>query len=104
MDRKWQFGAALALALVVPAALAQTPAQERTVMRPDGSVVHPIQSDREPRGNAWWQRDRGAISDEQERRRAETYQDRVERNDMRTREREGAMQNPARQVSPTRGY
>jgi hypothetical protein len=103
MNRKWQIGSVLALALGVSAALAQTP-QERTVMRPDGTVVHPIQSDREPRGNAWWQRDRGAISEDQERRRAETYQDRVERNDMRMREREGAMQNPSRQVSPTRGY
>jgi hypothetical protein len=74
------------------------------VTRPDGSVIHPIQSDREPRGTAWWQRDRGAISEEQERRRVETQQNTLERQEQRMREREGALQNPSRQVAPTRGY
>jgi hypothetical protein len=55
-------------------------------------------------GNAWWQRDRGEIAAEQERRRVETQQQALERQEQRMRERDAALQNPARQIAPTRGY
>jgi hypothetical protein len=105
MHRTWhlRLAAALSLALAVPAALGQTRAPERTVTRPDGSVIYPM-TEPAPRGNAWWQRDRGAIADEQERRRVETQQEALQRQEQRMRERDAALQNPARQIAPTRGY
>jgi hypothetical protein len=104
MDRKqWQIGGALVLALAVPATMAQTPPAERVVTRPDGTVVHPYVNEREPRGNAWWQRNRGSVADEQERRRLETQRSTLERQEMRSQERAGALQNPARQPASTVG-
>ena len=105
MDRKrqWQIGGALVLALAVPATMAQMPPAERVVTRPDGTVVHPYVNEREPRGNAWWQRDRGSNAEERERQRLDTQRDTLERQEMRTRERAGALQNPARQIPPTAG-
>ncbi len=106
MDRKrqWQIGGALVLALVVPATIAQTRPAERVVTRPDGTVVHPYVDEQSTRSNAWWQRNRGSIADEQERRRLETQQNAIERQEMRSRERAGALQNPARQIPSTVGY
>ena len=101
---RWQIGGILALALVVPATMAQTRPEERVVTRPDGTVVYPIVNERETRGNAWWQRNRGSTAEEQERRRLETQQNTLERQDMRSRERAGALQNPARQIPPTAGH
>jgi len=105
MDRKrqWQIGGALALALVVPATVAQTRAPERTVTRPDGTVVYPFVDEQQTRGNAWWQRNRGSVAEEQERRRLETQEDTVERQQKRARERAAALENPARQTQPTVG-
>jgi len=104
MNRKWQIGGALVLVLAVPAALlAQTPARERPVTRPDGTVVYPFVDEQPTRGNAWWQRNRGSVAEEQERRRLETQQNTLERQEQRSQERAGALQNPARQVSPTVG-
>jgi hypothetical protein len=105
MDRKrqWQIGGALVLALAVPATLAQTPPAERVVTRPDGTVVHPYVNEREPRGNAWWQRDRSSNSEERERQRLETQRSTLERQEMRSQERAGALQNPARQPASTVG-
>jgi hypothetical protein len=105
MDRKrqWQIGATLVLALVVPATIAQTRATEREVTRPDGTVVYPLVDEQQTRGNAWWQRNRGSVADEQERRRLETQQNTLERQEMRSRERAGALQNPARQPASTVG-
>jgi hypothetical protein len=101
--RTWRIAGALGLLLVVPATFAQTPAAERPVTRPDGTVVYPFVDEQQTRGNQWWQRNRGAASDEQERRRVETQQSTLERQEMRTREREGALQNPARQIQPSTG-
>jgi hypothetical protein len=105
MDRKrqWQIGGVLVFALVVPVAVAQTPAQERAVTRPDGTVVYPYVNEREPRGNAWWQRDRSSNSEERERQRLETQRSTLERQEMRSQERAGALQNPARQIPSTAG-
>ena len=104
MDRKqWRIGGALVLALVVPATVAQTRAPERVVTRPDGTVVQPLVDEQQTRGNAWWQRNRGSVSEEQERRRLETQQNTLERQEMRSQERAGALASPARQVSPTGG-
>ncbi len=105
MDRKrqWQIGGALVLALVVPATVAQTRAPERAVTRPDGTVVYPFVDEQQTRGNAWWQRNRGSVAEEQERRRLEAQQDTVERQQMRARERAAALENPARQIPPTVG-
>ncbi len=103
MNRKWQIGGALVLVLVAPATLAQTPARERPVTRPDGTIVYPFVDEQQSRGNAWWQRNRGSVADEQERRRLETQQNTLERQELRSQERAGALQNPARQVSPTVG-
>ncbi len=100
----WRIAGVLGLALVVPATLAQTRAPERVVTRPDGTVVYPLVDEQQTRGNEWWQRNRGAVADEQERRRAETQQNTLERQEMRSRERAGALQNPARQVSPAAGH
>ncbi len=104
MDRKrqWQIGGALVLALVVPATVAQTQAPERAVTRPDGTVVYPF-VDEQQRGNAWWQRNRGSVAEEQERRRLETQEDTAERQQKRARERAAAYENPARQTQPTVG-
>ncbi len=105
MDRKrqWQIGGALVLALVVPATVAQTRAPERPVTRPDGTVVYPFVDEQQTRGNAWWQRNRGSVAEEQERRRLETREDTVERQQKRARERAAALENPARQTQPTVG-
>jgi len=104
VDRKqWQIGGALVLALAVPATLAQTPPAERVVTRPDGTVVHPYVNERETRGNAWWQRDRGSNAEERERQRLETQRSTLERQEMRSQERAGALQNPARQPASTVG-
>jgi hypothetical protein len=101
--RQWQIGATLVLALVAPATIAQTRVPERVVTRPDGSVVYPIVDEQQTRGNAWWQRNRGSVAEEQERRRLETQQNTLERQEMRAREREGALQSPARQIPGTVG-
>jgi hypothetical protein len=105
MDRKrqWQIGGVLVFALVVPVTVAQTPAQERAVTRPDGTVVYPFVDEQQTRGNAWWQRNRGSVAEEQERRRLETRQGTVERQQMRARERAAALENPARQTPSTVG-
>src|SRR3970040_1827019 len=39
---RWQIGGVLALALAVPATMAQTRPDERVVTRPDGTVVQPF--------------------------------------------------------------
>jgi len=107
MDRKRQrqIGGALVLALVVPATVAQTGPEERVVTRrPDGTVVYPLVNEQETRGgNTWWQRDRDVGADERERRRSEAQRDAAERQEMRLRERQGALANPARQIPPTVG-
>ena len=104
MDRKqWRIGGALVLALIVPATVAQTRPEERVVIRPDGTVVQPSVSEQETRGNAWWQRDRGSSAEERERQRVETQRATLERQEMRSRERAGALENPARQIPATVG-
>jgi hypothetical protein len=100
---RWQVGGALALALAVPATLAQTRVEERVVTRPDGTVVYPFVSERETRGSSWWPRDRAVDADERERRRLETQRSAEERRELRAREREAALENPARQIPPTSG-
>jgi hypothetical protein len=102
--RSWQTGGLLVLALVVPATLAQTRAPERVVTRPDGTTVQPFVGEETRAGRVWWRQDAGPSAEERERRRAETRQDAIDRQDTRMREREGALQNPARQIRPTVGY
>lgn len=104
-DRRWRIVGALALALAVPAAIAQTQPEGRVVTRPDGTTIYPFVNEREARGGGtWWQRDRDVGADERERRRSEAQRDAAERQEMRTRERDAALQNPARQVPPTVGH
>jgi len=101
---RWQIGGVLALALAVPATMAQTRPEERVVTRPDGTVVQPFVSEGDTRGgNAWWQRDRGSSAEERERQRVETQRSTLERQEMRSRERDAALENPARQIPPTVG-
>lgn len=100
---RWQMGGVLALALAVPATLAQTRPEERVVTRPDGTTVYPFVNERETRDGGWWQRDRGADAEERERRRLEAQRGAAERHELRMREREAALENPARQIPPTVG-
>ena len=101
---RWQIGGALALALAVPAAMAQTRPEERAVTRPDGTTIYPFVNEQGARGGStWWQRDRDVGADERERRRSEAQRDAAERQEMRLQEREGARANPARQIPPTVG-
>jgi hypothetical protein len=102
--RWWQIGGLVVLALVAPATLAQTRAPERVVTRPDGTTVQPYVGEETRAGRVWWRQDAGPSADERERRRTETQQDAIDRQEMRMREREGALQNPARQIRPTTGY
>jgi hypothetical protein len=99
---RWRVGGALALALAVPATLAQTQPQERTVTRPDGTVVYPLVNERETRSGLS-SRDRPVDAEERERRRLEAQRGAVERQEQRMREREAALENPARQIPPTVG-
>jgi len=104
-DRRWPIVGALALVFAVPAAMAQAQPEGRVVTRPDGTTIYPSVNEREARGGStWWQRDRDVGADERERRRIEAQRDAVQRQEMRMRERDAALQNPARQIPPTVGH
>ncbi len=107
----WPIVGALALGLAVPATLAQTPSEERAltrppervVTRPDGTVIYPIVDEQETRrGTGLW-RDRSVDAEERERRRLEAQRSAAERQELRMRERDAALENPARQIPPTIG-
>jgi hypothetical protein len=105
--RNWQRRAgALALAFAASTTLAQTAGvPERVVNRPDGTVVTPAVDQQETRGSGggWWQQENSAQSDDRERRRLDVQRSADQRLEQSAREREAALQNPARQVAPTVG-
>lgn len=106
--RNWRRRAgALALAFAASTTLAQTAAvPERAVTRPDGTPVLPFVDQRETRGGGggWWQQENSGQADEREQRKLDaqrsTQQQRVEQS---ARERDAALQSPARQIAPTVG-
>lgn len=101
---RWRIVGLLALVLTVPAAMAQTQPEGRAVTRPDGTTIYPLNERDTRSGSTWWQRDRDVGAEERERRRIEAQRDAIERQEMRTRERDAALQNPARQIPPTVGH
>ena len=103
---RWRRAGALALAFAASTALAKTSGlPEQAVTRPDGTVVLPSVDQRETRGGGggWWQQENSAQSDNRERRRLDVQRSAEQRLEQSAREREAALQNPARQVAPTVG-
>jgi hypothetical protein len=97
---RWGAGALVALAITVPAAMAQRP-EDRTVTRPDGTVVLPYVNERETRGSMGSSRERWSRDVDRDSLRSESRQSAAEQLEKRMRERQGAAQNPVRQVPPS---
>ena len=88
--------------LASAAALAQTVPESVEVKRPDGTVIYPRAPDPADGPDAT-QGQRAARAEELERRRLDAQRSAEERVERSRREREGAMQNPARQPATTTG-
>ncbi|HKC45159.1 MAG TPA: hypothetical protein VKC64_15130 [Burkholderiales bacterium] len=88
--------------MAAAAAAAQTVPESVEVKRPDGTVIQPRPPD-PPDARDASQAQRATRAEELERRRADAQRSAEERVERSRAEREGAMQNPARQATPTTG-
>jgi hypothetical protein len=93
----------LAVCVTAPAALAQGPAEQRPVTRPDGSVVPPYVDPNATPRSTMHDAENKARAEERERQVLENLKAREARIEQERRAREAAQQNPARQVKPSSG-